>query len=52
MYLVSGRNGEMAFPTVNSQYVIGEKATVNELIMSAGHFTPTLHDEIWVSDRG
>jgi transitional endoplasmic reticulum ATPase len=52
MYVVSGRDGEMAFPMVINQYVIGKEAAINELIMSAGHFTSTLHDEIWVFDRG
>jgi transitional endoplasmic reticulum ATPase len=52
MYLVNGRDGEMAYPMVINQYVIGKEAAINELIMSAGHFTSTLHDEIWVFDQG
>jgi transitional endoplasmic reticulum ATPase len=52
MYLVNGRDGGGPYPHVINQYVIGQESMVNELILSAGHFTTTLHDEIWVFDKG
>jgi transitional endoplasmic reticulum ATPase len=52
MYLVNGRDGGQSYPQITNQYVIGPEAVVNELILAAGHFTTTLHDEIWVFDRG
>lgn len=53
-YVVSGRDGS-SYPqlaTVINQYIVGPEAAVNELILAAGIYTTTLHDEIWVFDRG
>ena len=52
MYSVNGRDGQGYYPQIVNQYVVGPEAAVNELILSAGHFTTTLHDEIWVFDQG
>jgi transitional endoplasmic reticulum ATPase len=52
MYVVNGRDGDSFYPQIINQYVIGQEAVVNELILSAGYFTTTLHDEIWVFNQG
>jgi transitional endoplasmic reticulum ATPase len=52
MYLVNGRDGGGSYPQIVNQYVIGPESVLNELILSAGHFTTSLHDEIWVFDQG
>jgi hypothetical protein len=46
MYLVNGRDGDQSYPQITNQAVIGQEAVVNDLILSAGHFATTLHDEI------
>lgn len=54
IYVISGRDGtSMPFAsTVINQYIVGLEEKVNELILAAGLYTTTLHDEIWVFDRG
>lgn len=52
VYIVNGRDGTSPYPQIINQYVIGQESVVNELILSAGFFTTSLHDEIWVFDQG
>ena len=52
MYVVDGRDGTSFYPQFLNQYVIGQEAVVNELMVAAGYYTSTLHDEIWVFDQG
>jgi hypothetical protein len=48
IYLVNGRDGDQSYPKVTNQYVTGQEAVANELILAAGQFATTLHDEISV----
>ena len=54
LYVISGRDGQ-SYPqlcTIVNQYIIGTETIVDNLILAAGLYTTTLHDQIWVFDRG
>ena len=51
VFLVDGRDGAMPYATTN-QYIIGPRSEANELVLAAGHYGATLHNEIWVFDYG
>ena len=68
LYIVDGRDGGQGFPTIKNQYLVGplssssepstrhkhgsNSAPVVDLIVAAGHYDITLHNEIWVFDGG
>jgi transitional endoplasmic reticulum ATPase len=54
MYYVNGRDGPMGFSheVVNQYLVGGDAAEADALILAAGRFSASLHDEIWVFDQG
>jgi transitional endoplasmic reticulum ATPase len=52
LYLIDGRDGTMAYPITRNNYIIGDEAAVNDLILEVGKFSSTLHDEIWVFNQG
>lgn len=53
MYYVSGRDGPMGFAQeIVNQYFIGDPSEVDSLVLAAGRYTSSLHNEIWVFDQG
>ena len=53
MYYVNGRDGPMGFSyEVVNQYLVGDAAEADALILAAGRYSSSLHDEIWVFDQG
>lgn len=52
VYLVDGRDGAEAWPTVRNQYILGDKAAVRILLETIGRWQSVLHDEIWVFNQG
>jgi transitional endoplasmic reticulum ATPase len=51
LYLVDGRDGNL-LSLVRNNYIIGDEAAANQLILEVGSFATSLHNEIWVFDRG
>ncbi|KAL6803842.1 P-loop containing nucleoside triphosphate hydrolase protein [Trichoderma sp. SZMC 28012] len=53
VYLVSGRDGSGAYPTLTNFFVLSTREELAEqLILAAGRWTSELHEEIWVFDGG
>lgn len=52
LYLVDGRDGTSTYPLVRNNYIVGDEASANQLILEVGNFTATLHNEIWVFNQG
>lgn len=53
VYIVEGRDGGGAYPTVHNQYILSSSVEVtNTLLIDAGQWTNTLHGEVWVFDQG
>jgi transitional endoplasmic reticulum ATPase len=52
LYYVNGRDGTSSYPSIINQYLIGPSNEVDLLVLAAGKFTSTLHDEIWIFDKG
>jgi transitional endoplasmic reticulum ATPase len=49
--LVDGRDGIGSFP-VRNNYIDGDEAAVNQLIFELVKYTTSLHNEIWVFNKG
>lgn len=52
LYLVDGRDGDSSFPVVRNNYIVGDGDAASQLILEVGKFTSTLHNEIWVFNKG
>lgn len=53
VYLVNGRDGGGAYPAVKNYYILAtEEEKTDDLILAAGSWGSSLHDEIWVYDGG
>jgi hypothetical protein len=53
LYLVDGRDGGQAYPDVLNQYLLSSSVeATNNLLIEAGGWSNTLHNEIWVFDGG
>ena len=53
VYLVDGRDGQSSYPRISNQYIVSDDpSAVASLIKSAGAWTSSLHEEIWVFDSG
>lgn len=52
IYVIDGRDGPDAYAAVTNQYLIGSRTAADELILAAGHYGASLHNEIWVFDYG
>lgn len=53
VYLVDGRDGSSAYPSVRNYYVLTtDKPQAQQLLLEAGRWGADLHDEIWVFDQG
>jgi hypothetical protein len=53
LYLVDGRDGTGAYPTVRMYYLVSERAEhARALLVAAGAYWSRLHGEIWVFDQG
>jgi transitional endoplasmic reticulum ATPase len=52
LYFVDGRDGSGPYPAIRNNYIVGDEAAVDQLILEVGSFTATLHEEIWVFNQG
>jgi transitional endoplasmic reticulum ATPase len=53
LYLVDGRDGTSAYPTVRNNYLVSLTSnSAKSLILAAGDYGASLHGEIWVFDQG
>lgn len=53
VYLVDGRDGTEAYPSVKNYYILGPDARkAEELVLAAGSWDADLHDQVWVFDEG
>ena len=53
VFIANGRDGSSSYPTIVNQYVLSPSATTTkQLLLDAGRWTDSLHDEIWVFDQG
>lgn len=55
LYVVEGRDGNSAYPTVRNQYLVSsseDDSAANALVMAAGQYGTQLHNEVWVFNRG
>ncbi|KAF7189765.1 putative ATPase YjoB [Pseudocercospora fuligena] len=53
MYVVEGRDGAGNYPQQVNQYILSPSIeAVNQLLIEAGAWDHTLHEEIWVFDGG
>ena len=54
LYYIDGRDGtDGFFPPVVNQYLVGcDRVTADALTLVAGEYTVSLHNEIWIFDRG
>lgn len=50
--LVDGRDGPDAYAASTNQYLIGPRTAADELILAAGYYGASLHNEMWVFDHG
>lgn len=50
--LVEGRDGPDAYTASKHQYLIGSRAAADELVLAAGYYGASLHNEMWVFDYG
>lgn len=53
VYVAEGRDGGSAYPVVTNQYILSPSVEAsNTLVLEAGSWGNTLHNEIWVFDGG
>ncbi|KAI5370848.1 putative AAA+ ATPase domain, ATPase, AAA-type, core [Septoria linicola] len=53
VYIADGRDGSGAYPDVVNQYILSSSVeATNTLVLEAGSWGNTLHNEIWVFDGG
>jgi hypothetical protein len=53
VYVVDGRDGTQAYPTVLNQYILcDQRSDALALIAEAGRWSSALHGEVWVFDGG
>lgn len=53
VYIAEGRDGSSAYPAVVNQYILSPSVEAsNTLVLEAGSWGNTLHNEIWVFDGG
>ncbi|KAM3415998.1 hypothetical protein BST61_g9486 [Cercospora zeina] len=53
VYVADGRDGESSYPTIVNQYILSASVeATNTLVLEAGNWGNTLHNEIWVFDGG
>lgn len=55
LYLVDGRDGSSAYPTVRNQYLVcpgSDSHEATNLIFAAGSYGAQLHNEVWVFNQG
>jgi len=53
VFVVNGRDGSSYYPQVVNQYVLSSSVdATNQLLIEAGRWTNTLHNEVFVFDRG
>lgn len=53
LYIADGRDGSVGYPQITNQYVLSSSAQATEnLLLEAGRWTTSLHDEVWVFDQG
>ncbi|KAK8041764.1 hypothetical protein PG993_006287 [Apiospora rasikravindrae] len=53
VYLIDGRDGMAAYPSVRNYYVLTpSKEKAQQLLLEAGRWGSDLHEEIWVYDQG
>lgn len=53
LYLVDGRDGTINYPQVRNSYLLtADPRRADALLVAAGHWTSTLHDQVWVFDNG
>lgn len=53
VYLVDGRDGTSFYPSVRNQYILSPTVDpVHSMVKTAGAWSSTLHDEIWVYNQG
>lgn len=53
IYVVEGRDGSMPYGVQRNQYILSSVVdATNTLLIDAGEWTNTLHDEVWVFDGG
>lgn len=53
LYLVDGRDGSAAWPTIRNSYLLtSDMHKADALVLAAGKWTNELRDEIWVFDGG
>lgn len=51
LYFIDGRDGISA-ARIRNNYIIGDEAAIDQLVLDVGKYTATLHEEIWVFDQG
>lgn len=53
VYLVDGRDGTGAYPTVKNYYILtANRRKADELVLKVGSWSSELHNEAWVFDGG
>jgi len=53
LYVADGRDGSASYPAVVNQYILSSSVQATErLLLEAGRWTNSLHEEIWVFDAG
>lgn len=53
VFIVEGRDGTSPYGVTNNQYILSSAVdATNTLLIEAGQWTNTLHDEVWVFDSG
>jgi len=53
VYLIDGRDGMGAWPQVRNYYIVSDTSnSAKSLVLAAGDYGVTLHEQIWVFDQG
>lgn len=53
IYIIEGRDGSSPYGITSNQYILSSAVdATNTLLVDAGQWTNTLHDEVWVFDGG
>jgi transitional endoplasmic reticulum ATPase len=52
VFLVDGRDGPEAYTASTNQYLIGPRSIADKLVLAAGYYGASLHNEMWVFDYG
>lgn len=53
LYVANGRDGSIYSPQITNQYILSASAQeTDDLVIEAGRWTTSLHDEVWVFDQG